>query len=121
MDLKGENNNEGSWVGMSKTFSHKAYVVDAIQMNEDFTITNIYGSLDGKSSDWVCTNQDGHQFILSDEYVKSHYVEVEKVESQRKFTYGDMAKGYAEGVNLEQEEDWSYIKRESSLDSNKPC
>lgn len=106
---------------MSRRFVPKNSIVTMEQVHEDFDLEDIYTTHKGKAGDWICTREeDKSKFILADEYVKEMYVEVEKVDRPKNdFTYEEMAKGYAEMGNLEQEETWSYINKESSLTSNK--
>lgn len=107
---------------MSRKFVPKNSVVTMEQVHEDFELEDIYTTHKGKAGDWICTREeDKSKFILADEYVKEMYVEVEKVEQlERKFTYEDIAKGYSEMANLDQEETWNYIKKHNDeLTSNK--
>jgi hypothetical protein len=109
---------------MSRRFVPKNAIVTMEQVYEDFELEDIYTTHIGKKLDWICTREeDKSKFILPDDYVKEHYIEVEKVnQPERKFTHSEAAQGYAEIGNLSQEEDWSYIKRDTKeLNSNKPC
>jgi hypothetical protein len=124
MELKVQTNYEGRWVGMSRLFVPKNAIVRIEQMNEGFELEDQYGKYPGIATDCICTREeDKSKFILPDDYVKEHYIEVEKVnQPERKFTHSEAAQGYAEMGNLRQEEDWSYIKRDTKeLNSNKPC
>ena len=108
---------------MSRLFVPKNSIVSIEQMDEAFELEDQYGKYKGLPSDYVCTREeDKGKFILAEAHINENYVEVKKVEQPKiDFTYEDMAKGYAEMSNLNQEEDWSYIKREKgSLESNKP-
>lgn len=107
---------------MSRRFVPKNAIVTMEQVHEDFDLEDIYTTHKGKAGDYICTREeDKSKFILADEYVQEMYVEVKKVEQpERKFTYEDMAKGYAEMANLDQEETWTYIKKsDDELTSNK--
>ncbi|MED1863380.1 hypothetical protein P4V41_07910 [Fictibacillus nanhaiensis] len=107
---------------MSRLFVPKNSIVKIEQMNESFELEDQYGKYQGLESDCVCTREeDKGKFILAKDYISENYVEVKKVEQpERKFTYEDMAKGYAEMANLDQEETWTYIKKsDDELTSNK--
>jgi len=59
----------------------------------------------------IATGLDGEQFVISKEYSQS-LIEIDIKDgsnSSEKVIY-DLAKGYAEGVNLNQDEDSGYIK-----------
>lgn len=97
-------------------YAHKGFTATINKMDEDFKLETISGTRYGFAGEYVATDLNGNQFIVSQEELEKYYVPVQKASQQqtkqlspfeeqhRKLMYENMAKGYQEmgDINLEE-------------------
>lgn len=93
-----------------KRYSHKNSVVDIVKAEIGQVVDTPFGLMECGDSDYVLTDHLGENYVISEDTVKNEYVEFEtNARVKAKWNFEELAAGYMELGQLNQNEDEIYI------------